>query len=72
MTFQVKYMKDDKSYNITSILESCMAQLKENNKEAYELIIKRSKARFFENHQSPGSLKSFAKDILEASYKAVK
>ncbi len=65
-------MKDDESHNITSILESSMVELKENNKEAYELIIKKSKARFFENHQSTGSLKSFAKDILEASYKAVK
>lgn len=65
-------MKDDKNYNITSILERCMAELKENNEEAYELIIKKSRDGFFENHQSPGSLKSFAKDILEASYKAVK
>ena len=63
-------MKDDKSDNITSILERCMAELKENNKEAYELIIQRSKDGFFENHQSAGSLKSFAKQILEASQKA--
>lgn len=65
-------MKDDESYNITSILESSMSELKKNNKEAYEIIIKKSKDGFFENHQTAGSLKSLAKEILEASYKPMK
>jgi hypothetical protein len=62
-------MKDDKSINITSIIESSMVELKKNNEEAYELIIKKSKDGFFENHQTAGSLKSLAKDILDISLK---
>jgi hypothetical protein len=44
-----------------------MTELKENNEEAYKLIIKKSEDGFFENHQSTGTLKSFAKEILEVS-----
>lgn len=62
-------MKDDASYNITSILEFSMTELKKNNKNAYEIIISNSKDGFFDNHQTAGSLKGFAKEILEASYK---
>jgi len=62
-------MKDDKSIDITSILESSMIELKKNNKEAYELIIKKSKEGFFENHQTAGNLKGLAKDILDISFK---
>ena len=60
-------MDDDKSINITSILESCMSELKRDNKQAYNLIIDRSKEGYFENHQTTGNLKKLAKEILENS-----
>jgi hypothetical protein len=60
-------MKNDKTYDVTAILERCMVELKENNEEAYKLIIQKSRDGFFESHQTTGTLKKLARDILDVS-----
>ena len=62
-------MEDTEGVNIFSILQSSMLELKQTNKEAYNLIIEKAKEGFFENHQTAGSLKSLAKDVLGVSNK---
>ncbi|HEX9896318.1 MAG TPA: hypothetical protein VGA85_01480 [Dehalococcoidales bacterium] len=60
-------MSDEKKNEISTILDTSMTDLKQNNKEAYEIIINKSEEGFFQGHQTTGKLKGFAKDILEIS-----
>jgi len=63
---------NDKLSDITPILETSMNKLKANNKKAYDLIIRKSKERFFETHQTQGNLNKFAKEIFDVFYKKEK
>ena len=60
-------MEEDKSKNISLILESSMLELKKTNEDAYNLIMEKAKEGFFSNHQSAGGLKKCAKEILDVS-----
>ncbi len=59
---------NDKINDITPILESSMENLKANNKEAYDLIIQKSKDNFFETHQTQSNINEFSREIFYVFY----
>jgi hypothetical protein len=61
--------KEIKSENesVGDILRSSMTDLAEQNKEAYDLLLKKASEGFFEQHQTSGALKKLAKQLLDTS-----
>jgi hypothetical protein len=62
-------MKTTKTENATDILATSLTDLKKGYPEIYALIIDKANQGFFEQHQTTGTLKSLANDILKLSRK---
>jgi hypothetical protein len=46
----------DKSESVEEILRSSIVELATQNKEAYDLLLKKANEGFFEQHQTSGAL----------------
>ena len=62
-------MENTELVSIISILQASMLELKQTNEEAYNRILEKAEEGFFENHQTTGSIKNLAIDILDVSKK---
>jgi hypothetical protein len=57
----------DKSESVEEILRSSIVELATQNKEAYDLLLKKANEGFFEQHQTSGALKKLAQQLLTTS-----
>ena len=60
---ETKYQSD----SVEDILRSSIVKLAEQNKEAYDLLLKKANEGFFEQHQTSGALKKLAQQLLNTS-----
>lgn len=58
---------ETKSESVEDILRSSIIELAEQNKEAYDLLLKKASEGFFEQHQTSGALKNLANQLLNTS-----
>jgi hypothetical protein len=61
-------MKDDESNSIANMFIASMTELKNSHTKVYELIIARAKEGFFEQHQTTGTMKALANEILKVAH----
>ncbi|MGB2800668.1 MAG: hypothetical protein WBC55_07405 [Dehalococcoidia bacterium] len=52
--------------SVEDILSSSMKELEEHSKAAYDLLVKRAREGFFEEHQTPTSVKKHATELLKS------
>ncbi len=55
------------SESVEDILRSSLAELAQHHKEAYDLLLQKASEGFFEQHQTSGSLRLLADEILAMS-----
>lgn len=55
----------EKNDNIHNILSDSITDLESQNKEAYNILIEKTKQDFFEQHQTTGTLKKLAGELLD-------
>jgi|WetSurMetagenome_2_1015567.scaffolds.fasta_scaffold964489_2 hypothetical protein len=60
-------MNDKKQNEIAIIVGDSLGELEKTNKTVYDLIIRREEDGFFETHQTSGSLKQMAQEILDVA-----
>ena len=52
--------------SVEDILSSSMKELEEHSKAAYDLLVKRAREGFLEDHQTPTSVKKLANELLKS------
>ena len=52
--------------SVEDILSSSMKELEEHSKAAYDLLVKRAREGFFEEHQTDTSLREFAAELVKS------
>lgn len=58
---------ETKNESVEDILRSSIIELAVQNKEAYDLLLKKASEGFLEQHQTSGALKNLANQLLNIS-----
>jgi len=63
---------EDNKIKPVDIIKLSLQGLQKQSPEAYDLIVKKAEANYFETHQSLGSLKKVAREIIQVCAKKSK